>query len=87
MIQILLLFQKCTIYHFTISFRVCKDYSKIQFILFLCGKTSENLNTRLFVRKQGFFLAYKLIFQQLARMHKWEIVLLYYTNKIKFTKK
>ena len=41
---------------------------------------SENLNTRPLVRKQVDFLANKLIFQQLTRMGKWEIVTLYYAK-------
>ena len=41
---------------------------------------SENLNTRPLVRKQVDFLADKLIFQQLAWMGNWEIVMLYFAK-------
>ena len=47
----------------------------------LIGYHSENLNTRPVVRKQVDFLADKLIFQQLARVGMWEIIMLYYAKK------
>ena len=49
---------------------------------YLLPKCSENLNTRPLVWKQVDFLADKLIFQQLAQMGNWEIVVLYFTKNL-----
>ena len=57
--------------------RISQKRTKLRF---LNEDNSENLNTRPLVRKQVDFLVDKLIFQQLAQMGNWEIVVLYFAK-------